>query len=159
MENVLITGNIDEKLYEEFKLIAERENLRIDFLKTTQEQESRFEDILIEIGKERLMEIVSDFIDLYAVDFKRNNVQIPKYFSISTEQEYNDDTYDTVIYQIYFYDENAKHCSVDMEVEYDRYEYGFSDALKQEIEYGQQYDIDMIKNHLEGTRIIINTGK
>lgn len=162
MKNVLIKGNISDELIEKIKKAVESENLEMNLMENDDEIErvmrNEYDAIVPKNRKKSLSEIMGNFIDEYAIEFKKNKVSIPSYFSLATGDEYNDETYDKVLQSVEFFDENKKRISVDFEVEYDGYENEFSYAAKEMLQYDEEIDPEEVENYLESEIIEISRG-
>lgn len=163
MKSLLINGELTEEMVKEIEELTSDKNIETKILTTDKEMEEEFYNQYKKMAgknrREELIEIIEKFLEQYAIEFKKNKVPLPKYISITTNQEYNDETYDETISDIYFYDENKKIYNVDFEIEYNGYEEDFEYAFSQEIEYESGFDINDIKKYMNGSYLKISLGE
>ena len=88
------------------------------------EKKSEIEKQLASINEELLKTYINQCIEQHALDFKENNVSIPRSIGISFEDVYDDEGgYDTQIDNIMFYDEQADLLNTDYKVEHETFSY------------------------------------
>lgn len=128
MAEFIIKGSFQTKEEEsEIKNLVQEKGFEFQEIKKDQEAKILPKDIykqkdllrkeLIKVSEQEFLKTVEDFFDTHAVEFKKNNVEIPTYIQYELDSEY-DDNGGSYLYLcgIQLYDANKKRIRCNFEV-------------------------------------------
>jgi hypothetical protein len=118
MNKIIIAPGFSQEEISKIEMVLKNQMFEYQFLNknddlivvngTTYEKEKQLLEIVKKMRKTRLLELIQSFFDTFAIEFKKQETELPTFVSIITGDEYDDQSYFLDILDIAFYDSNQE---------------------------------------------------